>query len=108
MATLNIRLDDELKAQSFAVIERFGMTPSQAIKLFLTQIANTDTIPLSFDYKKNEPAIFDIDRMKQAIQGVETEELALKNGLHLPQGKTPAELLEWLKTNIPTHLDKGH
>lgn len=50
---------------------------------------------------------FDIDRMKQAIKGCETEELALKNGLHLPQAKTSSELLAWLKNNIPQHLDKG-
>lgn len=53
------------------------------------------------------PFGYDLERMKQAIKGCETEELALKNGLHLPQGKTPTELLAWLKTNIPQHLNKG-
>lgn len=47
----NIRLDQELKDKAFAVFESYGLTPSQAIKLFLTQIADTHTIPLSFDYK---------------------------------------------------------
>jgi RHH-type rel operon transcriptional repressor/antitoxin RelB len=47
----NIRLDQELKDKAFAVFESYGLTPSQAIKLFLTQIADTNTIPLSFDYK---------------------------------------------------------
>lgn len=51
MANINIRVDDDLKKQSFAVIERFGMTPSQAFKMFLTQIAYTNTIPLSLDYQ---------------------------------------------------------
>jgi addiction module RelB/DinJ family antitoxin len=51
MANINIRVDDDLKKQSFAVIERFGMTPSQAFKMFLTQIAHTNTIPLSLDYQ---------------------------------------------------------
>lgn len=50
MANINIRVDDHLKHQSFAVIERFGLNPSQAIKMFLTQIAQTGTIPLSLDY----------------------------------------------------------
>lgn len=50
MANLNIRLDDTLKEQSFAIIERLGMTPSQAIKMFLTQIAQTGAVPLSLDY----------------------------------------------------------
>lgn len=51
MATINIRIDDTLKQNSFAVIERFGLNPSQAIKMFLTQIAQTGTIPLSLDYQ---------------------------------------------------------
>lgn len=50
MATINIWVDDALKEKSFAVIERFGMLPSQAFKLFLTQIANTGVLPLSLDY----------------------------------------------------------
>lgn len=51
MANINIRIDDTLKQNSFAVIERFGLNPSQAIKMFLTQIAQTGTIPLSLDYQ---------------------------------------------------------
>lgn len=62
---------------------------------------------LTAQFAKEPPFDFDIDRMKQAIKGCETEELALKNGLHLPQGKTPTELLAWLKTHIPQHLNKG-
>lgn len=46
----NIRLDQELRDHAFAVFESYGLTPSQAIKLFLTQVAETNTVPLSFDY----------------------------------------------------------
>lgn len=46
----NIRLDQELKEKAFSVFESYGLTPSQAIKLFLTQVAETNSIPLSFDY----------------------------------------------------------
>ena len=38
----NIRLDQELKENAFAVFESYGLTPSQAIKLFLTQVAQTN------------------------------------------------------------------
>ena len=48
----NIRLDQALKDSAFAVFESYGLTPSQAIKLFLTQVAQTNTVPLSFDYQK--------------------------------------------------------
>ncbi len=46
----NIRLDKELKDTAFNVFDSYGLTPSQAIKLFLTQVANTKVIPLSFDW----------------------------------------------------------
>ncbi len=48
----NIRLDQELKENAFAVFESYGLTPSQAIKLFLTQVAQTNQVPLSFVYQK--------------------------------------------------------
>nr|QJS05112.1 antitoxin RelB [Psychrobacter sp.] len=47
----NIRLDQELKEKAFSVFESYGLTPSQAIKLFLNQVAETNSIPLSFDYQ---------------------------------------------------------
>ena len=47
----NIRLEQELKDSAFSVFESYGLTPSQAIKLFLTQVAQTNTVPLSFDYQ---------------------------------------------------------
>ena len=46
----NMRLDTELRDRAFPVIERFGLSPAQAFKLFLTQAAATNTLPLSFDY----------------------------------------------------------
>lgn len=48
----NIRLDQELKENAFAVFESYGLTPSQAIKLFLTQVAQINQVPLSFEYQK--------------------------------------------------------
>jgi|TARA_R110001606_G_scaffold286840_1_gene435013 RHH-type transcriptional regulator, rel operon repressor / antitoxin RelB len=48
----NLRLDQELKDSAFAVFESYGLTPSQAIKLFLTQVAQTNQVPLSFEYQK--------------------------------------------------------
>lgn len=67
MATINIRVDDTLKQQAFGVIERFGMTPSQAFKMFLTQIAQTGTIPLSLDYQALDYQVADNHKSNQAI-----------------------------------------
>ena len=47
----NIRLDKDLKDRAFSVFESYGLTPSQAIKLFLNQVADTNAVPLSFDYQ---------------------------------------------------------
>ena len=47
----NIRLDQALKEKAFSVFESYGLKPSQAIKLFLTQVAETNTVPLLFDYQ---------------------------------------------------------
>ena len=53
--SFNLRLDKELKEQSFAVIEGYGLTPTQAIKLFLKQVADRKILPLSFNYQAEEP-----------------------------------------------------
>lgn len=51
----NFRLEEELKNKAFSVIESFGLTPAQAFRLFLQQTAETNSIPLSFDYKNHNP-----------------------------------------------------
>ncbi|ELA09335.1 RelB-like antitoxin of toxin-antitoxin module [Moraxella macacae 0408225] len=43
----NLRLDKQLKAQSFSVIESFGMTPSQFMRLILKQVADTGSLPFN-------------------------------------------------------------
>lgn len=48
----NMRIDEELRDKSFAVLDSYGLTPSQAFKLFLNQVAQTNTVPLNFDYQK--------------------------------------------------------
>lgn len=47
----NMRIDKDLKDRAFSVFESYGLTPAQAIKLFLNQVADTNTVPLSFDYQ---------------------------------------------------------
>lgn len=45
----NMRLDKELRDKAFPVFERYGLSASQAFRLFLNQVAETNQIPLSFD-----------------------------------------------------------
>ncbi len=48
----NIRLDKELRDEAFSVLDSYGLSPSQAFKLFLKQVAKTKAVPLSFDYQQ--------------------------------------------------------
>lgn len=33
MGSINLRIDDELKARSYAALEKMGVTPSEALRL---------------------------------------------------------------------------
>lgn len=74
-ASYNIRLDEDLKQRAFPVLESYGLTPSQAIKLFLNQVAETKSVPLSFDYqaknKNNRVFNYDLERMKDRVENQE-------------------------------------
>lgn len=51
----NMRLDDNLRANAYPVLEQYGLTPSQAVRMFFNQVANTGKIPLSFDWADHTP-----------------------------------------------------
>ena len=65
----NLRIDKDLKDRAFSVIESYGLTPAQAIKLILHQIADKKVLPLSFNYQANEPN----EETKQAIREAEED-----------------------------------
>lgn len=46
--TIQIRVDEDLKRQATKVLDRMHITMSQAIKMFLGQIANQKRIPLEY------------------------------------------------------------
>ena len=39
MATLNVRLDDKLKKEAYAVLEKLDMTPTEVVRLLFQYIA---------------------------------------------------------------------
>lgn len=45
MATINIRVDDELKARSYAALEKLGVTPSELLRQTLEYVAQRGTLP---------------------------------------------------------------
>ena len=55
ISSVLIRIDDNLKQQAFSVFEQYGMTATQAVKMFFAQVAKTHSIPLSLNYQATEP-----------------------------------------------------
>lgn len=45
MATINLRIDDELKARSFAELEKLGVTPSEFLRQTLQYVADSGELP---------------------------------------------------------------
>ncbi len=56
MATsnFNVRLDTELRSQATQILADYGLSPTQAVKLFFNQIVHTQKVPLRFDYNTKE------------------------------------------------------
>lgn len=63
--TYQIRLDEELKTRAFALFSSLGITPAQAIKMFLTQAVNTQSMPIPMQYTPNIETIKAIEEVKQ-------------------------------------------
>ncbi|WP_313686418.1 type II toxin-antitoxin system RelB/DinJ family antitoxin [Pantoea sp.] len=45
MGSINLRIDDELKARSYAALEKMGVTPSEALRMTLEYIAENQRLP---------------------------------------------------------------
>lgn len=65
----NMRLDDELRANAYPVLERYGLTPSQAVRMFFNQIAQTGKVPLSFDWANEQPNEATLEAMMELKRG---------------------------------------
>jgi RHH-type rel operon transcriptional repressor/antitoxin RelB len=45
MGTINLRIDDDLKARSYAVLDRLGVTPSELLRQTLEYVAAQERLP---------------------------------------------------------------
>ena len=45
MGTINLRIDDDLKARSYAVLDRLGVTPSELLRQTLEYGASQERLP---------------------------------------------------------------
>lgn len=49
---INVRVDSDLKNDVTIILDNLGITLSQAVKMFLTQVRLKKSIPLNLDLKK--------------------------------------------------------
>lgn len=50
-SNLNIRIDDDLKHQAKAILDGYGISPSQAVKMLFLELVATRKFPLSLSYQ---------------------------------------------------------
>ncbi len=84
-SNLNIRIDDDLKNQARAILDGYGITPSQAVKMLFLELVATRKFPLDLSYQADyEPNATTIRAMNELENGIYTEStleelLELKN-----------------------------
>ena len=76
MAIVQLRVDDELKAQAAAIYDRLGIDMSSAIRMFLKRTVNANGIPFSMILDENE---YNPNVALQAIKNI--NESAKINGI---------------------------
>lgn len=72
-SNLSIRLDDTLRNEATAILAEYGLSPSQAIKLFFNQVVATKKVPLSFDWRATEPKTITIINQTNTLEQLEKE-----------------------------------
>jgi len=45
MGTINLRIDDDLKARAYAVLDKLGVTPSELLRQTLEYVASQERLP---------------------------------------------------------------
>lgn len=48
------RIDEQEKAETFAILNEMGIKPAQAVRLFFRQIRKTHAIPFPIEHTPNE------------------------------------------------------
>ena len=62
---MNVRVPDELKQEAVRILKRMGLSPSSAVRLFLSQVVRQRQIPF--------PIVGDVERTGLGGMDVEVE-----------------------------------
>lgn len=68
------KIDETEKNNAFAVIESYGLTPSQVLRSFLVQISHTGRIPLDLNYHAKTPNTHTAELLRNIQTGKEPME----------------------------------
>lgn len=73
-SNLNIRIDDNLKNQAKTILDGYGISPSQAVKMLFLELVATRKFPLSLSYQADyEPNTITLRAMNELENGIYTE-----------------------------------
>lgn len=92
-SNFNIRIDDNLRAEVTQILAGYGLSPTQAIKLFFNQVVATRKVPLSFDfqaYHSTEPQF--TTKVLHAIEQNQQEKLQGKSTIYTDLNEMMADL----------------
>jgi DNA-damage-inducible protein J len=71
--TYQIRIEKDLHQESFELFNRLGLTPAQAIKMFLRQAVNTQSLPIPVSYQPNAETVKAIEEARAGKDMVRCE-----------------------------------
>jgi RHH-type rel operon transcriptional repressor/antitoxin RelB len=78
MATINIRIDDDLKVRSYATLERLGVTPSELLRSTLQYVADEGRLPIKTALLTEEDAEL-LETARKRLQSPEPVKVDLDN-----------------------------
>lgn len=76
MATLNVRLDDKLKNEAYAVLDKLNMTPTEAVRLLFQYLAENGRMPVKMvTISDSEEALLQTvrERLANPQQGIKVQ-----------------------------------
>ncbi|UJF20255.1 type II toxin-antitoxin system RelB/DinJ family antitoxin (plasmid) [Vibrio sp. SS-MA-C1-2] len=76
MATVNVRVDDDLKAESFKALEELGVSPSELLRQTLEYVATNKRLPFKTLLVTDEDADL-IDLVNKRLQSPKPVKVSL-------------------------------
>ncbi|MBP1532949.1 MAG: type II toxin-antitoxin system RelB/DinJ family antitoxin [Ruminococcus sp.] len=95
-SVIQVRVDDELKAQAGAVFDELGLDFSTAFRLFLKKCVTVNGIPFMLINERNrdnsQPATADDMSYEQQLRLIEQSEDDIRNGRYSPVSEAFASM----------------